>query len=81
MIYLLVYRNGTLCLGAYAVVTVVVLCVCLSVTMLAATYLGYMSKVRQYRLSSRLLKICIMWTSLKTFRSGDMALFACYDDR
>ena len=54
---------------------------CVSVTALAATYLAYMSKVRRYTVSCRLLKICIVWTSLKTFRSGDMALLACHDDR
>ena len=44
-----------------------------SVTTLAATYLVY--------ISNRLLKICIVWTSLKTFCSGDMASFACHDDQ
>ena len=57
------------------------MCVCLSVTSLAATYLVYMSKVRLYTVSCRLLKICIVWTSLETFRLGDMASFVCYDDR
>ena len=57
------------------------MCICLSVTALAATYLVYMSKVRRYRVSSRLLQICIVWTSLKMFRSVDMALFACHNDR
>ena len=52
--------------------------VCVSVT---ATYLVYTSKVRQYTVSCRLLKLNIVWTSLKTFRSGDMAAFACPDDR
>ena len=51
------------------------------VTALAATYLVYMSKLRQHTVSSRLLKICIVWTSLKTFHLGDMASFACHDDR
>ena len=41
---------------------------------------GYMSKVRQLTVSCGLLKIWIVWTSLKTFRSGDMALFACHHD-
>ena len=41
---------------------------CVSVTTLAATYLVYISKVRRYRVSSRLLKIGIVWTSLKMFR-------------
>ena len=57
------------------------MCVCVSDTSLAATYLVYMSKVRRYTVSSRLLKICIVWTSLKMFCSGDMALFACHNDR
>ena len=74
-----------LSLGACAMVTVVVLWVsewvCVSVTALVATYLLYMSKVRQYTVSCRLLNICIVWTSLKTFCSGDMASFACHDDR
>ena len=61
-------------------VTVVVLCVCVSVTALAATYLVYMSKVRQYTVSCRLLKTYIVWTPLKMFGSGYMALFACHDD-
>ena len=34
--------------------------VCLSVTALAAMYLVYMSKVMQYTVSCRLLKICIV---------------------
>ena len=47
----------------------------MSVITLAATYmyLVYMPKVRRHTVSCRLLKICIVWTSLKTFRSGDMA--------
>ena len=52
----------------------------MSVTALAATYLVYMSKVRRFTVSCRLLKICIVWTSLKTFLSGDMAR-VCHDDR
>ena len=41
-----------------------------------------MSKVRQNTVSCRLLKICTctVWTSLKTFHSGDMASFAFHDD-
>ena len=67
--------------GSHSVCLSVGLCVYLSVTTLAATYLVYMSKVRRHSVSCRLLKICIVWTSLKTFCSGDMALFACHDDR
>ena len=62
-------------------VTVVVLSVCVSVTTLTAAYLVYMSKVRQYTISCKLLKICIVWTSLKMFCSGDVALFVCHDHR
>ena len=51
------------------------------VNTLMATYLVYMSKVKQHTASCRLLKICIMWTLLKVFRLGDMALFASHDDR
>ena len=57
------------------------LCVYLSVIALAATYLVYLSKVRWHTISCMLLKICIVWISLKTFCSGDMVLFACHDDR
>ena len=46
---------------------------CLSVTMLAATYLVCMSKVRHHRVPYRFLKICIVWPLLKMFCSGDMA--------
>ena len=69
----------TLSLGAYARVTVIV-CVCVSVTALAATYLVYMSKVRRYMVSCRLLQVCIVWTSLQIFCSGDMIVFACNND-
>ena len=55
-------------------------CVCLHV-LLVATYLVYMSKVRSHTVSCRLLKVHTVWTSLKTFHSGDMALFACHNDR
>ena len=48
-------------------------CVCLSVTALAATYLVCMSKARHHRVPCRLLNICIVWTLLKMFCSGDMA--------
>ena len=67
------YGNRSVC---------VCICLCVSVTVLAATYLVYMSKVRWYTVSCRLLKICtcIMWTSLKMFCLGDMASFACHDD-
>ena len=43
--------------------------------------LASLSYLRQYAVSCRLLNICVVWTSLKTFRLGDMALFACPDDR
>ena len=53
----------------------------MSVTALVATYLVYMSKVMRHTVSYRLLKICIVWTSLKTFHLGDMVSFACHNDR
>ena len=37
--------------------------------------------VRCHTVSCRLLKIYISYTVLKTFRLGDMALFACHDDQ
>ena len=53
-----------------------------SVCYRASSYIpGLMSKVRRHTVSCRILKICIVWTSLKMFRSGDMALFACHNDR
>ena len=47
--------------------TVVVLCVCvcLSVTALAATYLVCTSKLRHHRVPCGLLKLWIVWISLK----------------
>ena len=48
--------------------------VCLSVTMLAATYLVYVSEVRQYTVSCRLLKMCCVDFAENVFRLGDMAL-------
>ena len=53
--------------------------VCVSVTALAAIYLVYTSKMWRHTVSCRLLKICIMWTSLKTFCLRDMASFACHN--
>ena len=44
----------------------------MSVTVLATTYLVCMSIVRHQRVPCRLLKICIVWTLLKMFCSGDM---------
>ena len=84
--HLLVWIDwALLTLGACARGTVVVLCVCPCVCLLAtaptATYLVYTSKVRRYWVSYRLLKICIVWTSLKSFCSGDMASFAYHNDR
>ena len=38
-------------------------------------------KLRRHIVSCRLLKICIVWTLLKIFPSGDMALFACHNDQ
>ena len=77
-----VLLSSLLSLGTCTRVTVVVLCVCVfmcvSITALVATYLVYVSKVRQYTVSCR---ICIVWTSLKTFHLEDMALFTCHNDQ
>ena len=51
-------------------------CVCLFVTALAATYLVYMSKVRQCTVSKDVYCVDIAENG-----SGDMALFACHNDR
>ena len=67
-----------LTLGACTIGLRYLVCVCVCVyvfvcTTLAATYLVCMFEVRHGRVPCRLLKICTMWTSLKTFCSGDMA--------
>lgn len=52
-------------------------CVCLSVTVLAVTYLVYMSKVKLQITACRFLQICIVWNSLyRTFHSRDVALLS-----
>ena len=60
-----------LMLGACARGMVVVLCICLFVTMLAATYLVYTcrSKTRCRRVLYGIFKIFTVWLSLKTLRS------------
>ena len=54
--------------------TVVVLC--LSVTVLAATYLVYKSQVRHYKVPYGVSNVCIVWISLKTLCSPNLASFA-----
>ena len=71
------YNSWLMCV---CVCVCVCVSVCLSITTLAAVYLVYMSKVRQHTVFCRPLKICIAWTSLKTFHSGDMVSFACHND-
>ena len=61
-------------------VVVLGMCVCVCVCV-CLPILAYMSEVRHHRVLCRLLKICIVWTSLKTLCIGDMALFACHDDQ
>ena len=47
----------------------------------AAKYNRYTSGPKHVQaLQCRLLKICIVWTSLKMFCLGDMASFACHHD-
>ena len=50
--------------------TVVILCVCVSVTTLAATYLVCKSKLRCYTVSYGVPNVCIVWNPLKTFSFG-----------
>ena len=76
---------ASLSVGTCARVMVIILCVsvsvCLSLCCHASGYiLAYVSKVRRHTVSCRLLKVWIVWTSLKMFPSGDMALSACHDD-
>ena len=54
-------------------VTVVILCVCVSVTMLAATYLVYTSQVRFRRVLYGIFKVLVVWLSLKMLRSRVLA--------
>ena len=65
-----------LTLGACARVTVVVLCVCVSVTNLAAAYLICESKVQLCKLPYSVPNACIVWISLKTLCSPVLASFA-----
>ena len=55
-------------------------CVCLSVCYRASGYIPglFIQSEVAYSFFCRLLKIHIVWISLKTFHSGDMALFACH---
>ena len=74
-------KEPLLTLGACAArVTVVSLSVCvsicLSVTVLTATYLICKAKVRYHRVLYGVLQICNVWTLLKKLRSKVMALFA-----
>ena len=45
-------------------------CVCLSVTMLAATYPVYTSQVRCHRVVYGIFKISVVWLLLKMLRSN-----------
>ena len=62
-------------------VTEVVLCVCicLSVTTLATTYLVYTSKVQCCRVLYGVFKVFVVRLSLKTLRSKVLASFADHD--
>ena len=70
---LTVINPWRMCEGYGSRFVCVCVCVCVCVTALAAKYFVCMSKVRHHRVPCRLLKICIVWTSLKMFCSGDMA--------
>ena len=65
-----------LTLGACARVTVVVLCVCLSVTTLAATYLVYGSRLLRYKVPYGVPNAWFVWISQKTICSPVLASFA-----
>ena len=51
-------------------------CVCLSVTMLAATHLVFTSKVRCLRVPYGIFQICNVWLLLKMLCSKVLASFA-----
>ena len=72
-----------LSLDACARVTVVVLCcvcVCLCVCVCVCYHTsGYIPDLCVQ--SEAAYIYCILWTSLKLFRLGDMVLFVCHDDR
>ena len=59
-------------------ITVLSLCVCLSVTTLAATSFTFKQKIRYHRL---LYGVFNSGISPKRLRSGDMAVLACLYDR
>jgi hypothetical protein len=63
------YGNRSVCLSVCPSVR-------LSVTTLTATYLVYESKVRCYKVPYSVPNACILWISLKTFRSPALASFA-----
>ena len=54
-------------------VVVLCVCVCLSVTELAATYLVCKSKVRCYKVPYGVSNLCIVWIWLKTLCSSFLA--------
>ena len=56
-------------------------CVCVCMCYRTSGYIPGLYVQSEAAYSCRLLKICIVWTSLKTFHSGDMALFACHNDQ
>ena len=59
----------------------VYVCVCLLIYHASGYIPGlHVQSQRQHTVSCRHLKICIVWILLKTFRSGDVALFTCHDD-
>ena len=68
--------------GRCCVCVCVHICLCVCVCYCASGYipgLCVQSEAAYSFLSA--FKDCIGWTSLKTFRLGDMALFACHDDQ
>ena len=54
----------------------VYVCICVSITKLAVTYLVYTLKTRCHYASHGIFKICIVWILLKTLCSKVLATFA-----
>ena len=51
----------------------------ITITMLATTYLIYMSKIQCYRVLYGVFKVFVVWLLLKMFRSKVLASFADHD--
>ena len=54
----------------------VYVCLCVSITVLAATYLVYKSQIGCYKVPCGVSNVCIVWILLKTLCSPVLASFA-----